>query len=379
VSALNPEAVVSAALREPTEELLTVENLRKLIEMGVPLNHYIGFEISGFVHLGTGLISMQKVADLQKVGVKTRIFLADYHSWINKKLGGDLSVIKRVAGGYFKEALRVSLRIAGGDPDSAEFILGSELYDKLGIEYFTNVLRVSMETTLSRVRRSVTILGRSESEALTFAQLLYVPMQVADIFSMGVNIPHGGMDQRKAHVIAIEVGEKLFGYKPVAIHHRLLPGLQMTKEDWEKLSEAKRSGVEKFREVSANIKMSKSKPETAIFIHDPEEEIREKIRSAFCPPGEAEFNPVLELARLIIFRDRREGFEVVNRKTGERRMFESYSQLEEAYRRREVHPLDLKEAVADELVRILEPARRVFLEGHGRTLLEELRELRITR
>jgi tyrosyl-tRNA synthetase len=199
---LDPEAVVSAALREPTEELLTVENLRKLIEMGVPLNHYIGFEISGFVHLGTGLISMQKVADLQKVGVKTRIFLADYHSWINKKLGGDLSVIKRVAGGYFKEALRVSLRIAGGDPDSAEFILGSELYDKLGIEYFTNVLRVSMETTLSRVRRSVTILGRSESEALTFAQLLYVPMQVADIFSMGVNIPHGGMDQRKAHVIA---------------------------------------------------------------------------------------------------------------------------------------------------------------------------------
>jgi tyrosyl-tRNA synthetase len=204
-------------------------------------------------------------------------------------------------------------------------------------------------------------------------------MQVADIFSMGVNIPHGGMDQRKAHVIAIEVGEKLFGYKPVAIHHRLLPGLQMTKEDWEKLSEAKRSGVEKFREVSANIKMSKSKPETAIFIHDPEEEIREKIRSAFCPPGEAEFNPVLELSRLIIFRDRREGFEVVNRKTGERRMFESYPQLEEAYRRREVHPLDLKEAVADELARILEPARRVFLEGHGRTLLEELRELRITR
>ncbi|MEM3969063.1 MAG: tyrosine--tRNA ligase, partial [Thermofilum sp.] len=279
---MDPETIISAALREPTEELLTPDNLRKLIETGVPLNHYIGFEISGFVHLGTGLISMQKVADLQSVGVKTRIFLADYHSWINKKLGGDLSVIRRVAGGYFKEALRVSLKIAGGDPDKTEFILGSELYEKLGVDYFTNVLRVSMETTLSRIRRSVTILGRSESEALSFAQLLYVPMQVADIFSMNVNIPQGGMDQRKAHVIAIEVGEKVFGYKPVALHHKLLPGLQMTKEDWEKLSAAK-SNAEEFRDLLANIKMSKSKPETAIFIHDSEEEIKRKIRSAFCP------------------------------------------------------------------------------------------------
>uniref|UniRef100_A0A7C1CER1 Tyrosine--tRNA ligase n=1 Tax=Thermofilum adornatum TaxID=1365176 RepID=A0A7C1CER1_9CREN len=375
---MDPETIISAALREPTEELLTPDNLRKLIETSVPLNHYIGFEISGFVHLGTGLISMQKVADLQSVGVKTRIFLADYHSWINKKLGGDLSVIRRVAGGYFKEALRVSLKIAGGDPDKTEFILGSELYEKLGVDYFTNVLRVSMETTLSRIRRSVTILGRSESEALSFAQLLYVPMQVADIFSMNVNIPQGGMDQRKAHVIAIEVGERVFGYKPVALHHKLLPGLQMTKEDWEKLSAAK-SNAEEFRDLLANIKMSKSKPETAIFIHDSEEEIKRKIRSAFCPPGETEFNPVLELARLIIFRDRREPLEIVNKKTGEKKTFENYSQLEEAYKRKEVHPLDLKETVAEELAKLLEPARKTFLEGPGRSFLEELRELKITR
>jgi tyrosyl-tRNA synthetase len=375
---LDPETIISAALREPTEELLTPDNLRKLIETGVPLNHYIGFEISGFVHLGTGLISMQKVADLQSVNVKTRIFLADYHSWINKKLGGDLSVIRRVAGGYFKEALRVSLKIAGGDPDKTEFILGSELYEKLGVDYFTNVLRVSMETTLSRIRRSVTILGRSESEALSFAQLLYVPMQVADIFSMKVNIPQGGMDQRKAHVIAIEVGEKVLGYKPVALHHKLLPGLQMTKEDWEKLSAAK-SNAEEFRDLLANIKMSKSKPETAIFIHDSEEEIKRKIRSAFCPPGETEFNPVLVLARLIIFRDRREPLEIVNKKTGEKKTFENYSQLEEAYKRKEVHPLDLKETVAEELAKLLEPARKTFLEGPGRSFLEELRELKITR
>lgn len=377
---MNPDAVVSAALREPTEELISPERLKSIIESGVKLVHYIGFEISGYVHLGTGLIAMQKVADLQEVGVETQILLADYHSWINRKLGGDLSTIKRVAGGYFKEALRVSLRIVGGDPDRVRFVLGSELYEKLGVEYFTNILKVSMETTLSRVRRSITILGRKESESLSFAQLLYVPMQVADIFSLGVNIAHGGMDQRKAHVIAIEVGEKAFGYKPVALHHHLLPALTIDLEAWKTLSEAKKAGSwEAFEKVISDAKMSKSRPEGAIFIHDSPESVRSKIMGAFCPAGEVELNPVLELARYIIFRRLREPFEVVNKKTGSVTSFESYRDLEEAFRERKVHPLDLKEAVAEHMAKILEPAYKHFTEGPGRRFLEEMREMKITR
>ncbi|MEM0334969.1 MAG: tyrosine--tRNA ligase [Thermofilum sp.] len=377
---VNPDAVVSAALREPTEELISPERLKAMAEAGERLVHYIGFEISGYVHLGTGLISMQKVADLQGVGVETQVFLADYHSWINRKLGGDLSTIRRVAGGYFKEALKVSLKLVGGDPEKTRFVLGSELYEKLGIDYFTNVLKVSMEATLSRVRRSVTILGRRESEALSFAQLLYVPMQVADIFSLGVNIAHGGMDQRKAHVIAIEVGEKAFGYKPVAVHHHLLPALAMDQEIWRALVEARRAGSrEEFEKVVADAKMSKSKPEGAVFIHDPPEVVRSKVLGAFCPAGEVELNPVLEIARYIIFRQLREPFEVVNKKTGARASFESYQSLEEAFREKKVHPLDLKEAVATRLAEILEPAYKHFAEGPGRQYLEEMREIKITR
>jgi tyrosyl-tRNA synthetase len=377
---VDPEAVVSAALREPTEELLTPERLREAVERGVRLVHYIGFEISGFVHLGTGIISMQKVADLQRVGVETQVFLADYHSWINRKLGGDLSTIRKVAGGYFKEALRVSLKVVGGDPDRTRFVMGSELYEKLGLEYFTNVLKVSMSTTLSRVRRSLTVLGRRESESVSFAQLAYVPMQVADIFSLGVNIAHGGMDQRKAHVIAIEVGEEAFGYKPVALHHHLLPALSVDFDAWRQLVEARRAGErEKFEEAVADVKMSKSKPEGAIFIHDPSETVRRKVLSAFCPAGEVELNPVLEIARYVVFRQLREPLEVVNKKTGERMVFEDYRSLEEAFRERRVHPLDLKEAVASELARILEPACKHFAEGPGRQYLEEMREIRVTR
>jgi tyrosyl-tRNA synthetase len=374
------EKLLELVAREPTEEVLTLERLRSYAEEGVELKHYIGFEISGYVHLGTGIICMQKVADFQKAGISTTVFLADYHSWINRKLGGDLSTIRRVAGGYFKEALKLSLKIVGGDPDNVRFIMGSELYEKMGVEYLTNVIKVSMETSLSRVRRSVTIMGRRAGETLSFAQLLYVPMQVADIFSLQVNLAHGGMDQRKAHVIAIECGERVGGYKPVAVHHHLLTGMNIDEKTHEALVKAKAGGErEALEDALIEAKMSKSKPQGAIFIHDSPEEIEAKIRSAFCPPRSAEFNPVLELARYLIFRDREEAFEIVNRKTGARRAFSTYKELEEAYARGEIHPLDLKIAVAEELARLLEPAYRYFREGPGLKYLEELKEISITR
>jgi len=380
---LDVEEAMRLILREPTEEVLTQEQLKEYLETGVPLTHYIGFEISGFVHLGTGIVTMRKVADLQRAGVRTKLFLADYHSWINKKLSGDLDTIKRVALGYFKEALLQSLRAVGGDPEAVEVILASEFFEKLGVKYFENFLKVSNRLTLSRVKRSITIIGRRQGEGVSFGQLVYVPMQVADIFSLGVNLPHGGMDQRKAHVIAIEVGPKEFGYKPVALHHHLLLGLHLDEETRKKLLEAKKKGDrEAFEESLIEIKMSKSIPQSAIFVHDTPQEIKKKLRKAFCPMGEVEMNPVLDLVRYVIFpwlEDKGEKFVVVNKKTGERREFEGYSDLERAFALKEVHPLDLKMASAEYLIEMLEPVRKHFLEGPGKKYLEEMNQIRITR
>ncbi|MEM0333501.1 MAG: tyrosine--tRNA ligase, partial [Candidatus Aenigmatarchaeota archaeon] len=177
---MDKEEIIKLVEKEPTEEILTKERLAQYLDEKRKINHYIGFEISGFVHLGTGIICMSKVADFQKAGINTTIFLADFHSWINKKLGGDLSTIKKVAGGYFKEALKISLKIVGGDPDKSKFVLGSDHYKEVGLEYFETVLKVSMNTNLSRIKRSLTIMGRKESDSIDFAQLIYPPMQVAD-------------------------------------------------------------------------------------------------------------------------------------------------------------------------------------------------------
>ncbi len=376
------EEVIRLVEKPPTEEVLTRVRLRGYLDAGVHLKHYIGFEISGYVHLGTGIVTMQKIADLQEAGIETTVFLADYHSWINRKLGGDLDTIKRVAGGYFKEALRISLEAVGGDPDRVEYVMGSELYEELGLEYFEKVLRVSMKTTLSRIRRSITIMGRRMGESISFAQLIYVPMQVADIFAMNINLAHGGMDQRKAHVIAIDVGGE-FGYKPVAVHHHLLMGLKITEEQWRLIREARERGErEKLEEGIIDVKMSKSKPETAIFIHDEPGVIRRKIRKAYCPPRITEFNPVYEIGKYIVAPWlERHGREIilVNKKTGEERHYNTWTEIEKDYREGRIHPLDFKNMVAEYLVEILEPARKYFREGPGKKYLEELEGLRITR
>ncbi|MFP3279317.1 MAG: tyrosine--tRNA ligase [Candidatus Micrarchaeota archaeon] len=379
-NAEEPSSVEKLIFKEPTEEVLTKERLEEYISNHIALKHYIGFEISGFVHLGTGLLTMAKVADLQKAGIDVTLFLADYHSWINNKLGGDLSVIRKVAGGYFKEALKQSLKLVGGDPDKLNFVLGSELYEKKGLEYFETLLKVSMNTSLSRIRRSITIMGRKEGDIIDFAQLIYPAMQVADIFGLGVNLAHGGMDQRKAHIIALEVGEKIGKYKPLALHHHLLIGMHITEDIRQKILKAKREeNRELFEEGIIDIKMSKSKPESAIFIHDSPEEIERKLMKAYCPPKEVELNPILELARYILFRGEEREFVVVNAKTQERKVYKTYSELEKDYVEGKIFPADLKSSVSSALIDLLEPARKYFLEGPGKNLLEEMKEIKVSR
>jgi len=374
------ELVEKLIFKEPTEEVLTKERLKEYISNRIALKHYIGFEISGFVHLGTGLLTMAKVADLQKAGIAVTLFLADYHSWINNKLGGDLSVIRKVAGGYFKEALKQSLKLVGGDPDKLNFVLGSELYERKGLEYFETLLKVSMNTSLSRIRRSITIMGRKEGEIIDFAQLIYPAMQVADIFGLGVNLAHGGMDQRKAHIIALEVGEKVGKYKPLALHHHLLIGMHITEDIRQKILKAKREeNRELFEEGIIEIKMSKSKPESAIFIHDSPDEIERKLMKAYCPPKEVELNPILELARYILFRGEEKELVVVNAKTQERKVYKTYPELEKDYVEGKIFPADLKLSVSSALINLLEPARKYFLEGPGKNLLEEMKEIKVTR
>lgn len=97
-------------IKKNTEEVMTEEDLKLLLDSGIKIKHYIGFEISGKIHLGTGLMCMSKVKDFMDAGIDCSIFLADRHSWINDKLGGNRETIKKIAGGYFKEEIKASFK-----------------------------------------------------------------------------------------------------------------------------------------------------------------------------------------------------------------------------------------------------------------------------
>ena len=360
------------------DEVLTRADLDALIASGTPLRHYIGFEISGKIHLGTGLVCMGKVKDFADAGVECTIFLADWHSWINDKLGGDRDQIRRMSVDYFAEGLKASFRALGGDPARLKFVLGTDLYHNADA-YWATVIDVSKNTTLARMQRSVTILGRKEGESLDFAKLLYPAMQVADIYYQGVNIAHAGMDQRKAHVIARDVASKMRvsplkdaagrQVAPVCVHHPLLLGLNKPAQ-WPPPNEgADRDAVSDF---VSSMKMSKSARQSALFIHDSEDEVRQKVRKAFCPPDNARYNPVLDWARKLIFA--RDGEFIVRRSPdhGGDTRFGDAAELEEAFLSGALHSADLKNAVADWLVDTLAPARAAFASKDAQSLIAEL-------
>ena len=357
------------------EEVIGADEIPGLLEQGMPLRHYIGFEISGELHLGTGLICMQKVRDLQMAGILCTIFLADWHTWINEKLGGDRDRIKRVAVGYFKEGLEASLAAIGGRPEELRFVLGSDLYHH-NDRYWESLVEVAKNTTLNRVVRSISIMGRSEGESIDFAKLLYPPLQVADVFMLEANFPQGGIDQRKAHVIARDVANALTikplrdakgnVIKPIALHNHLLLGLSKPPV-WP-------VAPDQLREVRTQMKMSKSKRESAIFIHDTPDEIRKKIRKAFCPP-EVDFNPILDWTEHLVFRDDHSLHVKRTPENGGDVTFDTFDDLKTAYAGGKLHSMDLKDALAQALIDLLEPVRKHFEQPDIKAMWDELKTM----
>ena len=256
----------------------------------------------------------------------------------------------------------------------------SELYHN-NDEYWATVIDVSKHTSLNRTLRSIDIMGRKQEESVDFAKLIYPPMQVADIFIQGINLAHAGTDQRKAHVVAREVAEKLRikpllkdgkKYKPIAVHHHLILGLQKPPV-WPVPKES-------LRDIWTSMKMSKSIVGSAVFIHDSPEEIRQKMNNAFCPEKETEFNPVLDWCKHLLFS--REKFVLkVERpaKFGGDVEFDTYSDLEKTFADGKLHPLDLKKATAEALVKLLEPARKHFEKPRIKKFKEEMERLKVTR
>ncbi|MDH7556462.1 MAG: tyrosine--tRNA ligase [Candidatus Methanosuratincola sp.] len=323
-------------------EIITREDALNALQTSSSPKGYIGVEPSGLFHLGW-LIWVNKFRDMMEAGISMTLLEATWHAWINDKLGGDLKKIHACA-----KYIEHSLTALGIDLSKVNVVKADELVEDKA--YWEGILRTAKQLSLSRIKRAVTIMGRKEDEAsIDFSKLIYPCMQVEDIFYLDLDFCLGGMDQRRAHVLAREVAEAYSIKKPVAVHTPLLSALQG----------GGRMDVSGEEEGMIDMKMSKSKPDTCIFIHDSPDQIRSKIASAYCPPKTVEMNPVLDIAKYILMWNK--PLELSRpAKYGGNITFERPDALIEAYRAGIVHPLDLKNGVSGGLISLLDPVRRYF-------------------
>lgn len=365
-------------IRGVGEEIITEEELQQLLETKDHPVAYDGFEPSGIAHLPVGVYRPLLLKDMIDTGVHFKILLADSFAWINNKFGGDLEKI-REAGRYFIEVWEA----AGVDMNKIELVWHKDLFDDP--EYWKKVVLIAKNHTLTRTIRSLAIAGRSDTDANPAAFALYPSMQCTDIFHLNVDICQLGLDQRKVNMLAREIVEKKglkealdYGNskagKPVMVSHRMLLGLTGPVEESQGLDED--PSVD--REISS--KMSKSLPDTAIFVHDSRKDIHRKINKAYCPAKTVEDNPIMEYVKEIIFRGFDE-FEIKRaKKFGGDITYHSFQELERDFRTGELHPMDLKEATADYLDRLIEPIRKHFeKDRRARELYENVCGFEVTR
>jgi len=331
------------------QEVVSERELDRLLSEGGPRKAYVGFEPSGLAHIGWKILG-NKIIDLQKAGFEVVVLLADWHAYINDKYGGDMEAIQTCA--KYMEDCFMAL---GVDEEKITFTYASEMVGDPG--YWEKVIKIAKNTTLLRMKRALTVMGRKEEEADTDTSKFFYPaMQAADIYHLDVGLALGGMDQRKAHMLARDAADKLGWKKFVALHTPLLSGLQ---------------GGDRMDPAEA--KMSKSNPMSSISLHDTEEDLRKKLKKAYCPLEMSEGNPVMEMARYIVFQEA-ETFTIPrDEKWGGDMMFKSYRELKQQYDQQAIHPLDLKMAVANHMVNSLKPVWDYF-EAHPDNLAR-VREL----
>ena len=416
---INPELEARiASLLEVGEECLTEADLRNLLTKKASFNLYDGFEPSGRMHIAQGVFKAMNVNKCTAAGGTFIFWVADWFALMNDKMGGDLDKIKDV-GQYLIEvwtaagmdmehvvfkwasddicakgdgaaaaaaaaaAADVAAAAAAATAESGESKDGGGKKKKkkkkkksgsVQLGYWPQMLDIARRFNIARIKKCCQIMGRLEG-TLTAAQILYPLMQCTDVFHLKADICQLGVDQRKVNMLAREycdtIKRKL---KPVILSHHMLYGLK-----------------------AGQAKMSKSDPDSAIFMEDTEEDVRRKITNAYCPSKvggdevDAETkaalakaaeapqmfdvlvvdelkNPCLDYIQHIVFKPPNATFEAGGK------VYKSADEVKIAFIGGELSEINLKEGLIVAINKLLEPVRAHFSRNDNgqRDLLERV-------
>lgn len=311
------------------QEVLGEDRLKAILEER-DISLYWGTATTGKPHIAY-FVPLTKIADFLKAGCHVIILLADLHGFLdNQKAPWELLEL-RVK--YYEVIIKSMLESIGVPIAKLEFVKGTSY--QLSREYTLDVYRMVSVVTEHDAKKAGTEVVKQVQNPL-LSGLLYPGLQALDEEHLKVDAQFGGVDQRKIFTFAEKYLPHLGYKKRIHFMNPMVPGLTGTK-------------------------MSASDPDSKIDILDSSDAVKRKLKKAFCEPGKVENNGVLAFVKFVLFPMISEDFTIHRaEKHGGDVSFSNYEDLEAAYVKQDVFPLDLKNAVATCLDRFLDPVRKKF-------------------
>lgn len=303
------------------------------------LKIYWGTAPTGKPHCGY-FVPMIKLAHFLKAGCELTVLVADLHAYLDN-MKAPLEVVNYRAK-YYEFIVKSILKSINVPVDKLKFVYGSSY--QLGGQYTMDLFRLSNMVSQNDAKRAGADVVKQVANPL-LSGLIYPLMQALDEEHLGCDVQFGGVDQRKIFVLAEEYLPSL-GYKKRAhLMNGMVPGLNQGG------------------------KMSASDPNSKIDIIESDKNVRKKVSSAYCAPGEIEGNGVISLIENIIqpiqelkadkdgvfefFIDRPE-------KYGGPINYTSVEQLKDDFKNEKLSPVDLKAGLADQLIKLLAPIKEEY-------------------
>ncbi len=344
---------------------------------------YDGFEPSGRMHIAQGIYKVHNVnkCTYQNNGGTFLFWIADWFALMNDKMGGDLEKI-RIVGFYLIEVWKA----AGMNLQNVSFKWASEEITTHAATYWPMMMDICRRFTITRIKKCCQIMGRLENN-LSAAQVLYPIMQCTDIFFLKADICQLGVDQRKVNMLAREYCDYAKRkYKPIILSHHMLYGLKQGQE-----------------------KMSKSDPDSAIFMEDSVEDVQRKIMNAYCPStvtvadtttsttnattttteemdaGKVSMhlttdnlkNPILDYLEHIIFSGQNVDESATVSFTVNDIVYTTFQSVKDAFLNGTISEPDLKVALIEKINVLLDPVRHHFTnDANAKHLFEQVQQFK---
>uniref|UniRef100_A0A9J7X599 Tyrosine--tRNA ligase n=1 Tax=Cyprinus carpio carpio TaxID=630221 RepID=A0A9J7X599_CYPCA len=311
-----------------SQEVLGEERLKEILKER-ELKVYWGTATTGKPHVAY-FVPMSKIADFLKAGCEVTILFADLHAYLdNMKAPWELLEL-RVQ--YYEQVIKAMLESIGVPLDKLKFVKGTDY--QLSREYTLDVYRLSSMVTEHDAKKAGAEVVKQVEHPL-LSGLLYPGLQALDEEYLKVDAQFGGVDQRKIFTLAEKYLPSLGYTKRIHMMNPMVPGL-------------------------TGGKMSSSEEESKIDLLDKNQEVKKKLKKAFCEPGNVENNGVLSFAKHVLFPLQSEFVIKRDPKWGGDKVYTDYEEVEKDFAAEQIHPGDLKASVELALNKLLDPIRKKF-------------------